>query len=125
MILNKMFRFETFKLAALYKIDLIFTFVYSPEDKSHIDEIYDIIQNNKGNVLFVKLTCSQKTLLGRINSPSRNEFKSKIISGDSLSNLMNVYDLNQSIEEYKSLEIDTEKMIPEEAVEKIIAELDI
>lgn len=64
-----------FRVAANASCSFIFTF--NPEatvDTSLIQRLQDTVAVSGGRVLFVELTCSESTVIARINSPGRAQF---------------------------------------------------
>ncbi|MHB0999021.1 MAG: shikimate kinase [Armatimonadota bacterium] len=103
--------------AAKTDTDLIFTFVYSPEDDSFIGNIVQTVEDHGGEVCFVQLSCTPEVLEERVLSPDRQQFK-KISSVETLRDVMCKRDIFASAP-YEGLQIDTCQMIPPEAARVI------
>lgn len=66
---------STFKIAADASRSFIFTF--SPEatvEADLIDRLDELVRQRGGRIWYVELTCSDQTVMARINSPSRAQF---------------------------------------------------
>lgn len=104
--------------AAKTDIDLIFTFVYSPEDDAYLERIIRTVEGHGGEVCFVRLSCTPEVLEERVQSPDRKQFN-KISSVEILRDFMSRRDIFASVP-YEDLHIDTCQTVPSEAA-KIIA----
>lgn len=74
--LREMIWLEVFRRAAESKVPgLIFTFAFEPTvQSSFIKQVQRSVETHGGEVLFVKLQCSNEELERRVTNPSREEF---------------------------------------------------
>ncbi len=102
--------------------DLIFTYVYENEESDHemVKEMVDIIESNGGVVKFVELTADRNDLISRVDNQSRKQFK-KLTDPEKMTELTE--DMSKfSISGIDSVKIDTSKLSPDQAVDKIVQE---
>lgn len=107
--------------AARANIDLIFSFVYSPSRK-HVAEKYyfEQIENNGGEICLVRLFAPTKTMEERVSEQSRVDM-GKIVTVEHLQSYHEkIQDLDQTIADRTSFEVDTSKNSPSKAANKII-----
>ncbi|MCW6161600.1 MAG: AAA family ATPase [Candidatus Micrarchaeales archaeon] len=113
------FRYEMLENAAKDGINTIFTLVYRKDyDDKYIRKLTRIIESHGGEMVFVRLYCSDKKLLERIKSRNRSKY-SKIKNPEKFKELISKNDLKSAISFVKSLAIDTGRHTPEESARKI------
>lgn len=118
--LKEKFRLEIFEEASKAKVSLIFTYVYARgSDDGFVKKVISSVENYGGEVLFVRLYCDQEELEMRVQHESRIGF-SKIHNPETLKELIKKHDLFSLVPFKESLSIDTSKILPKEAAEKII-----
>lgn len=105
-------RLDVFEASAKSKMKgMIFTFVYGVEtlsgrtDDAVVRKIMRVIQKYKGEVLFVKLSCSDTELFKRVKHPSRKAY-AKLNQVKVLKSLMKKYKLQETIPFGQQLIID-------------------
>lgn len=111
----------------LAKADISFTFtiVYAhPQDVPDMNWMIEAIEKYGGEVKFVQLICPKETLFERIHEPDRKAF-TKIVSTETLEQVLAHYDLFTPYPEREHLSFDTSKQTPEEIAEEIIARLEL
>ena len=114
------FRKQVLEEAAKTGLDLIFTLVYAkPQDDEHVDELTRLVEENGGEVLFVRLWCSEEELKRRIQAPPRAP-QHKLTSVEVLEDLLEKYDLFSSVSDRKSLTLDTTRLAPSVTAERIL-----
>lgn len=90
---------------------MIFTFVYGVEtwggrtDDAFVRKVMRVIQKNNGEILFVKLLCSDAELYKRVKHPSRKAY-AKLHQVNVLKSLMKKYKLQETIPFGRQLIID-------------------
>ena len=113
------FRYEMLESAAKDGINTIFTLVYRKDyDDKYIRKLMRIIESYDGEMVFVRLHCSDKKLLERIKGRSRSKY-SKIKNTNEFKELTSKNDLKSAISFVKSLTLDTGRYTPEESARKI------
>jgi hypothetical protein len=109
-------RADAFARAAKNNVDLIFTFWYSKESAESVRRYQEAIEQNGGEVVFVKLYCPPEILEQRVLSPERKNWKISSLAGLALA-LENT-DLAAEIAGTK-ITIDTSVLEPRVAVTQI------
>lgn len=110
------------------KIDFIFTLVYGAEtfkrakDDDFINSITKLVEKYKGEVCFVKLTCSKKEQIKRLGEESRKIY-TKVTDLKILEDIEKEFKLDEKIPFVESLLVDTTKLSPKESADKIIKSL--
>ncbi len=74
-------RAEALARAAKSNINLIFTFWYSKESEVSVTRYQRIIEENGGEVVFIKLFCLPEILEQRVLNPERKNWKISSLSG--------------------------------------------
>lgn len=111
-------RLTVFEEAAKADMDLIFTLVYfALSDILYLDRIVRIIEENGGEVCFVRLQCTLEVLKERVVSQDRKQFK-KISTVEKLERVMSPGDLSATAP-YDGIDIDTCRLTPREAADMI------
>lgn len=109
-----------FKMAALDKINLIFTFVYEEGTKDAMIKRYmDIYEENGGEICLVQLTTNPEELKKRVINPSRKKFQ-KMSDPLILESYMASANLFAKIPDRESLIIDTTTLLPNETAKIIV-----
>lgn len=99
---------------------LIFTFCYTyPEDNPFVEQVMSTVEENGGEVKFIKLVTDKKTVISRVENKERGNFE-KINKKEELEEFLNKYDVFTEIPYSKSFEISTTLNTPKESVDKII-----
>ena len=113
-------RFETIKEAARARQNLIHTFCYARgEDDAYVKTITDAVEENRGKVCFVLLTCQRSELEKRVLAESRKSH-GKVSNLEILNEILDKYDLSSPVPERESLCIDNTNLSAEAAAQKII-----
>lgn len=110
---------SVFKEASLQDVSLIFTF--SPEQtvrKSFIQDTLDVVESSGGSVLFIELICPIEELERRIENPSRAEF-CKLRSLEVFRKIRQAGKHIYPQLPNSGLTLDTSKISPQEAAQKI------
>ena len=114
------FRKQVVEEAARTGLDLIFTLVYAKTvDGEHVAELTRLVEDNGGEVLFVRLWCSEEELKQRIQAPARAP-QHKLTSANALEDLLENYDLFSDVPGRESLVIDNTRLAPEAVAEQVI-----
>jgi hypothetical protein len=115
-------RLDIFEEAAREGIPgIIFTFVYGGlQENKFIDSVERIVEGSDGEVLYVRLYCTEAELERRVGLDSRKIY-GKLVNRDILRDLLSKYDLLSEIPGRESLSIDNTELMPAEVVERIIA----
>ena len=114
------FRKQVIEEAAKTGLDLIFTLVYAmPHDDEHVAELTRLVEDNGGEVMFVRLWCSEEELRRRIQTPARAS-QHKLTSVEVLEDLLKKYDLFSAIPNRESLVVDTTQLAPDAVAERIL-----
>lgn len=121
-LLVREFRLRILEEAARSEINLIATFGIAGNDPfSHISDVINTVESNKGEVCLVKLTADKETLFSRVDDQSRKEHGKNL----SKKRLEEIIDDNSDIfgkySRRDHLSVDTTEITPAESVEKIIA----
>jgi len=117
-------RFDVLEYCARNGTDLIFTYVYAgAEDDENVKNFIQIIENNKGEVLFVELTADKEDLINRVGNESRRRFKK-------LTDKTVMTDLTEDMTKFTipfvdSLKINTSDLGPEESINTIAKQLSL
>lgn len=105
-------RLDIFEAAAKSNMKgMILTFVYGVEtwggrtDDAFVRKVMQVIQKNRGKVLFVKLLCSDAELFKRVKHPSRKAF-AKLNQVKVLKSIMKKHKLKETIPFGRQLIID-------------------
>ena len=119
--LSGKFRLEIFEEAAKAHIEgLIFTMVYGPEaDGEFIEKVVNIVEGNKGKVLFVRLFADIQTLKKRVTEESRKSFN-KTTSPEVLQEVVDKFKVFEAVQNHESLSLDTSTLTPIESAKEII-----
>jgi len=126
--LLEMIRLMVIEEVAKSDIDFIFTLVYGAEtfkrfrDDDFINSIIETVEKHKGEVCFVKLTCSKKEQFKRLGEESRKVY-TKLTDPKVLEEIEKEFKLDEKIPFVKSLVIDTTELLPNESADKIIKSL--
>lgn len=120
-LLTREFRLRILEEAAKCDINIIATFGIAGNDPfTHVADVINTVEIQKGEICLVHLTADQETILNRIEDASRKEHR-KNLSKEKLKEILkdnpdiyNKYPLKEH------LSINTTKISPEEAAEKII-----
>ncbi|MEY4531794.1 MAG: hypothetical protein RLZZ156_2515 [Deinococcota bacterium] len=113
-------RADALARAAKNNVDLIFTFWYSTDSTSSVRRYQEAIEQNGGEVAFVKLFCSPEILEQRVLSPERKNWKISSLSG--LQAALENTDLEAVILGTKIV-LDTSAFEPTEAATEIVKRL--
>jgi hypothetical protein len=115
---------DTFAQAAAARLEgLIFTFAFEKTvPEGFVAKVVKSIEGNGGEVIFVRLTCQPNELEKRITNPTRQTF-GKLTSLDLFKQLNSdgVFDTPENVPD--RLAIDTTKISPAEAANRIATEL--
>lgn len=118
--LIEVIRRETLAEAARENVNVIFTFCYAKDlDDDYVRRTVETVESNGGEVCFVLLTCDRSRLEKRILEESRQEF-GKLKSIETLSAVLDKYDLFSPVNNYESLQIDNTNLSPETVAQQII-----
>ncbi len=119
--LVEMIRMAVFEESARARLDgLIFTFVYAFHfDDASVNRLVNVVEQNGGEVCFVRLYCERERLEERLVAASRKDY-TKIKSIEILNGLMEKYDLFSAVPDRESLSLDTSHLAPVEAARQII-----
>jgi DNA polymerase III delta prime subunit len=99
---------------------LVFTFVYAnPSDNAFVDNVAQVVERHGGEVCFVQLCCDVVILEERVLSESRKSYR-KIVTLETLKEVMERYDIFSPVPLRESLSIDNSDLLPQEVVERII-----
>jgi hypothetical protein len=121
-------RFATLAKAAEAGIDgLIFTMVYGRNREGLMSRLANVVNEAGGSVCFVHLTCGPETLKQRVGNEDRKQH-GKITSAEvlieSLANLAPQFPFSAATE-WAGLTIDTDKLNPTEAAQRIVTHYDL
>ena len=118
--LVEIIRSETLAEAARQNVNVIFTFCYAKDlDDDYVKRTVEIVESNRGQVIFVLLTCESSELEKRICDDSRHKF-SKVKTVKTLNELLEKYQLFSPVNDYQSLQIDNTNLNPSETATQII-----
>jgi len=111
--------YRMLEAAIKYNVEgIIFTKVYDAGDKDFVKKIIEIIEENSGEVLFVKLYCAPEKLYERVTNSSRKKFD-KVKSVEHLKKILKKSDKFGAITVKKSLIIDNTNTPAKKCAEKI------
>jgi deoxyadenosine/deoxycytidine kinase len=116
------FRRDLVAAAAEAQVDLIYTYVFAPDDEQHVADIVSPYEEAGGAVLFVQLLAPREVLLRRVLDDSRKEHR-KITDSNALEHLLDEYDDFTAIASPDGLTIDLTATSAREAAEIVIDEL--
>ncbi len=109
-------RADAFARAAKANVTLIFTFWFSRDSQISVQHYQRIIEENKGEVMFIKLFCPPHILEPRVLSPERKNWKISSLAG--LQTALENTDLEAVIAGTK-LVLDTSHLEPSAAAAQI------
>ena len=110
--LSKEISDRVFQKAISRNINFVTTYVYAAGlDDQIIKQRIKSVEKTGGDIHFVLLSCSQKTLERRVRSKGRKKYK-KLNTAKSLRELMKKYKLTTAMNFVKTLEIDTTNKSP-------------
>ena len=115
-------REDLLEAAAREGIDLIYTFVYAPVDRQHVERAAAAYEHVGGSVLFVRLTAPPEVLRRRVGKADRREHQ-KIVDVDTLDDVLREYDVYASVAGRDSLTIDLAANSAAEAADLIMVAL--
>lgn len=113
------FREEIIQTAVRERVDFVMTYGYVREEASTVARYVELVEANGGTLAFVQLKARPQTLARRVALPSRLEH-GKITDPDALHEMLTRWDFTATVPFEPNLEIDTEELTPQLAVEKII-----
>lgn len=113
------FREQIIETAVREGVDFVMTYGYVTEEASTIARYVELVEANGGSLAFVQLKASPRTLAGRVALPSRLEH-GKLTDPDALREMLARWDFNATVPFEPNLEIDTEELTPDLAVERIV-----
>ena len=116
--LKKEIALKMFEEAAKNDINLIFTMVHEPRYNNFVKKIVSIIEKHKGEVLFVRLFCKEKTLYERVTNASRKEFD-KVKTVKELKLILKKGSKLESVPFKGSLTMNNDSLSPKKCAEKI------
>ncbi len=112
-------RIDGIKRAMIEKRNLIFTFCYVfPEDNDFVKDVINTVENNGGEIKFIKLEVDQKTLNNRVENKERGQFE-KINCKNKLNEFLTKYDAFSPVPFKESFIINTDHNTATESVNKI------
>jgi RNase adaptor protein for sRNA GlmZ degradation len=119
-LLVREFRLRILEEAVKSDIDLIATFGIAGNDPfTHIADVIHTIETNNGEICLVHLSAEKEILLQRVEDPSRKEH-GKNLSKEKLEEIMQQNpDMLDAYTKKEHMTIDTSKISPQEAAEKI------
>lgn len=114
-------RLDIFEATSADKIEgMIFTYVYEKGvDDKFVKKVIDVIEKNKGKIIFVHVSCDQKELLERVGDKSRFQFQ-KIKTRESLTEILNRNDFTSAISFVENIEVNTTNQSIAESVGQIM-----
>ena len=102
---GRRFRIDLVAAAAQEGLDLIYTFVFAPQDESHVDEVVEVFERVGGTVVFVRLVAPREELLRRVGDRGRRAHR-KITDAATLEHVLDTHDVYASVPERESLTVD-------------------
>ena len=113
-------RVRTFEEAAREGVSLVFTFVYAnPLDAPFVERACQTVERHGGRVCLVQLVCDKNVLERRLQAGGRAE-RGKLVSADTLRDILARYDLFSPVPGRETLSIDNTDLAPAEAARAII-----
>ena len=115
------YRLEIIGLAAKERVEgLIFTFVYVRKkgDDEFVRKVIRLVNNHKGSVCFVQISCEGRELMRRVSLGSRKKYR-KIGTRAELKRVLDDENMVLPINFVRSLKIDTTTVAPKDAALKI------
>lgn len=112
-------RLDLFELAAIKKVDLIFTYCYEKKiDDKVLNKILARVKKYNGKIIFVQIVADKKVLLERVKGESR-EKHGKISSSETLARHLNNHDFMSSVPHINNLKIDNTNLNAKETAKLI------
>lgn len=122
--LSQKIRLEIFKEACKQNIKgVLFTFVYEKNtDDEFVKNMIGVVENQGGEVIFIKLNCDNSELKKRVLDKSREKFQ-KVKSEEGLMKMLESGDFNSEIPFVNSIVIDNTNLSAKETLDQIILKI--
>lgn len=123
-------RYKFYEEAACSRIDLIITHTYASDfismtglsDPEYMKKLESIFEKFGANINFVHIKANKKTLLERVNGPSRTQFK-KLTDKKMMGCILDEKDFETSAPIKNNFTIDNSDQTPEESVAEILSHI--
>ena len=111
-------RFDVLDYCSKNHTDLIFTYVYEgTDDDDNVRQFIKIIEDNKGEVLFIELAADREDLIERVGNESRKKYK-KLTDPTKMAKITERMDI-YTIPFVDPLRINTSELTPDKSAHAI------